>query len=108
MASGARTAATITVRFRTAPNVGVSAVSLVDADADVLAAGRGVSSDGAPAEALLGSYWSATEGRHVIYESRLELARLLFADFDRSVHRICAQPFLLVTRSHGRMMKIIP
>ena len=36
MASGARTAATITVRFRTAPNVGVSAVSLVDAD--VLAA----------------------------------------------------------------------
>jgi hypothetical protein len=38
MASGARTAATITVRFRTAPNVGVSAVSLVDADADVLAA----------------------------------------------------------------------
>ena len=36
MASGARTAATITVRFRTAPIVGVSAVSLVDAD--VLAA----------------------------------------------------------------------
>ena len=36
------------------------------------------------------------------------LARLLFADFDRSVHGICAQPFLLVTRSHGRMMKIIP
>ena len=53
------------------------------------------------AEALLGSNWSATEGRHVIYESRLELARLLFADFDRSVHRICAPPFLLVTRSHG-------
>jgi hypothetical protein len=45
---------------------------------------------------------------HVIYESRLELARLLFADFDRSVHRICAQPFLLVARSHGRMMQIIP
>lgn len=60
------------------------------------------------AEALLGSYWSATEGRHVIYESRLELARLLFADFDRSVHRICAQPFLLVARSHVRMMQIIP
>ena len=60
------------------------------------------------AEALLGSYWSATEGRHVIDESRLELARLLFAEFDRSVHRICAQPFLLVMRSHGGMMKIIP
>ena len=52
MASGARTAATITVRFRTAPNVGVSAVSLVDADADVLAAGRGVSSDGAPGRSI--------------------------------------------------------
>ena len=61
------------------------------------------------AEALLGSNWSATEGRHVIDEvSRLELARLLFAEFDRSAHRICAPPFLLVTRSHGRMMKIIP
>ena len=36
MASGARTAATMTVWFRTAPNIG--AVSLVDADADVLAA----------------------------------------------------------------------
>jgi hypothetical protein len=60
------------------------------------------------AAALLGSYWSATKGRHVIYESRLELARLLFADFDRSVHRIRAQPFLLVTGSHVRMMQLIP
>jgi hypothetical protein len=25
-----------------------------------------------------GTYWSSTVGRHVIYESRLELARLLF------------------------------
>ncbi|MFJ8200276.1 hypothetical protein [Streptomyces sp. NPDC096152] len=29
-----------------------------------------------------GTYWSATVGDHVIYESRLELGRLLFADFD--------------------------
>jgi hypothetical protein len=28
-----------------------------------------------------GVFWSATERDHVIYESRLELARLLFADF---------------------------
>jgi hypothetical protein len=42
-----------------------------------------------------GTYWSATEHGHVIYESRLELARLLFADFDTSVKRIIAQPFLL-------------
>ena len=34
---------------------------------------------------------------HVIYESRLELSRLLFADFDPSVRAIVAQPFLLQT-----------
>jgi hypothetical protein len=39
-----------------------------------------------------GTYWSATERGHVIYESRLELARLLFADFDASVNRILTQP----------------
>mgnify|MGYP000474615091 CR=1 FL=1 len=42
-----------------------------------------------------GTYWSSTVGGHVIYESRLELARLLFADFDISVRQIVAQPFLL-------------
>jgi hypothetical protein len=40
-------------------------------------------------------FWSATENRLVLYESRLELARLLFADFDTSVRGIVAQPFLL-------------
>jgi Bacterial regulatory helix-turn-helix protein, lysR family len=30
-----------------------------------------------------GAYWSATMRDHVVYESRLELARLIFADFDR-------------------------
>ena len=29
-----------------------------------------------------GSYWASTMSAHVIYESRLELARLLMADFD--------------------------
>jgi hypothetical protein len=42
-----------------------------------------------------GTYWSSTEAAHVIYESRLELARLLYADFDGAVRRIVAQPFLL-------------
>ncbi|MDV6244467.1 TnsA-like heteromeric transposase endonuclease subunit [Rhodococcus opacus] len=42
-----------------------------------------------------GAYWSSTERALVIYESRLELARLLLADFDHSVRRILAQPFLL-------------
>ena len=53
-----------------------------------------------------GWYWSATDLCSVIYESRLELCRLLYADFDPSVSRIVAQPFLLksgvksVTRQH--------
>ena len=110
MASGARTAATITVRFGTAPNVGVSAVSLVDADADVLAAawpwrefrwraGR--------------KHYSAVIGRR----PRVAMSSMsrgwsspsvLFADFDRSVHRICAQPFLLVTRAHDEINSVKP
>jgi hypothetical protein len=32
-----------------------------------------------------GSYWASTMSAHVVYESRLELARLLIADFDASV-----------------------
>jgi hypothetical protein len=43
-----------------------------------------------------GYYWSATTGGHVIYESRLELARLLLADFAPDVVAIAAQPFLLL------------
>lgn len=42
-----------------------------------------------------GFHWSSTERAHVIYESRLELTRLLFADFDPTVQRIFAQPFML-------------
>jgi len=37
-----------------------------------------------------GCYWSATTSTHVIYESRLELARLLIADFDPAVTAIAA------------------
>jgi hypothetical protein len=44
---------------------------------------------------LPGLYWSSTTGGHVVYESRLELARLLLADFDREVVGIAAQPFLV-------------
>ncbi|MEV0990843.1 hypothetical protein [Streptomyces sp. NPDC049949] len=42
-----------------------------------------------------GTYWSSTLRDHVIYESRLELGRLLFADFAPEVRHIVAQPFLL-------------
>lgn len=55
-----------------------------------------------------GVYWSATMQDHVIYESRLELARLLFADFDPSVHHIGAQPFLLQVEVGGELRRHIP
>ncbi|MFD8706258.1 TnsA-like heteromeric transposase endonuclease subunit [Kitasatospora sp. NPDC059648] len=55
-----------------------------------------------------GTYWSATVRDHVIYESRLELARLLFADFDPSVRSIVAQPFLLKAEVDGAVRKHIP
>ncbi|MFE4337204.1 TnsA-like heteromeric transposase endonuclease subunit [Streptomyces sp. NPDC056831] len=55
-----------------------------------------------------GSFWSATEQKLVIYESRLELARLLFADFDPDVSRIVAQPFLMTAYVDGAARKHIP
>jgi hypothetical protein len=56
-----------------------------------------------------GWYWSATMGRHVVYESRLELARLLLADFDRQVAAIAAQPFLVTAPAEdGRSRRHVP
>ena len=55
-----------------------------------------------------GWYWSATTGSHVIYESRLELARLLLADFDPDVTAIAAQPFLLRAQVSGRARRHVP
>ena len=55
-----------------------------------------------------GSYWASTTSAHVIYESRLELARLLVADFDRSVNHIVAQPFMMRTPMGGRIRRHIP
>jgi TnsA-like endonuclease N terminal len=55
-----------------------------------------------------GFYWSATAGGHVIYESRLELARLLLADFDPDVVMIAAQPFLLRAAVGGRVRRHVP
>ena len=55
-----------------------------------------------------GAYWSATERGHVIYESRLELAHLLFADFDDEVNHIVAQPFLMTMTVDGRVRKHVP
>lgn len=55
-----------------------------------------------------GTYWSATEHAHVIYESRLELARLLYADMDAAVKKIVAQPFLLKTKVGRRVRRHVP
>jgi hypothetical protein len=55
-----------------------------------------------------GSYWCAMTSGHVIYESRLELARLLYADFDRSVRSVVAQPFLLQAQVDGVAGRHIP
>lgn len=55
-----------------------------------------------------GWYHASTAGRLVAYESRLELARILLADFDRSVVHIAAQPFQLVGRDGDRIRRHVP
>jgi hypothetical protein len=55
-----------------------------------------------------GLYWSATMGAHVVYESRLELARLLLADFDQAVVTIVSQPFQLGVRMDGQTRRHVP
>jgi hypothetical protein len=45
---------------------------------------------------------------HVIYESRLELTRLLYADFDRGTEVVLAQPFLLSARVDGGKRRHVP
>ena len=55
-----------------------------------------------------GTYWSSTIAGPVMYESRLELARLLFADFDPCVRHVVAQPFLLRATVDQKVRKHIP
>ncbi|MGH3869789.1 MAG: TnsA-like heteromeric transposase endonuclease subunit [Pseudonocardiaceae bacterium] len=55
-----------------------------------------------------GWYWSATTGGHVVYESRLELARILLADQDSTVVSIAAQPLLLEGFDGERMRSHVP
>ncbi|GIG30786.1 TnsA-like heteromeric transposase endonuclease subunit [Cellulomonas marina] len=49
-----------------------------------------------------GLFWSSTNGRHVVYESLLELAWLWLADFDASIVRVSAQPLRIVGWDGGR------
>jgi hypothetical protein len=55
-----------------------------------------------------GWYWSATTSRLVAYESRLELARILLADFDPAVTVMAAQPFQLSGLDGGRVRRHVP
>ena len=54
-----------------------------------------------------GTYWSSTQRDHVIYESRLELANLVLADFDSKVRRIVAQPFMFRAEAQGQVRRHI-
>lgn len=55
-----------------------------------------------------GWYWSATVERLVAYESRLELARIMLADFDPEVIAIAGQPFQLVGPDGARIRRHVP
>jgi hypothetical protein len=55
-----------------------------------------------------GWYWSSTVADHVVYESRLELARLLLADADPDVVGIVAQPFLLIEGVEAKPRRHVP
>lgn len=55
-----------------------------------------------------GTHWSSTMRAHVVYESRLELTRLLYADFDQDVTAVFAQPFLLTATVDGHRRRHVP
>lgn len=55
-----------------------------------------------------GSYWSATMEAPVGYESRLEYANLLLADFDPRVVWILSQPFLVDGDDRGTARRHVP
>jgi hypothetical protein len=59
-------------------------------------------------EPLLRLVLVVTMGDHVIYESRLELARLLLADADPEVVGIAAQPFLLIEGVEVKPRRHVP
>ena len=55
-----------------------------------------------------GWYWSSTTQRMVAYESRLELARIMLADFDPTVVSIAAQPLQLTGVDGERSRRHVP
>ena len=55
-----------------------------------------------------GWYWSSTMEGLVAYESRLELARIMLADFDPCVVAVAAQPFRLIGADGARIRRHVP
>jgi hypothetical protein len=55
-----------------------------------------------------GWYWSATTGGLVVYESLLELDRIMLADFANDVVGIAAQPFQLIGADGDRTRRHVP
>ena len=74
--------------------------------------------DGLPARAIVsrhgqrhltGQWWSATDGRHVGFESWLERDHLMLLDFDPAVTAIASQPFWLSwTAADGKARRHAP
>lgn len=55
-----------------------------------------------------GWYWSSTMCRLVAYESKLELARIMLADFDPEVAGLAAQPFQMTAPDGGNDRRHVP
>jgi hypothetical protein len=55
-----------------------------------------------------GWYWAVSTGGHVVYESRLELARIVLADRDPDVAVFAAQPVWLAGIDEGRVRRHVP
>ncbi len=55
-----------------------------------------------------GNYWSTTTRQFLIYESLLEKANLILADFDSDITHIVSQPFLLRAMVNGKVRRHIP
>jgi hypothetical protein len=108
-AGGRPRAGRVLVRYRTAAGEFVD-TSLDRLDVDDVLTGRPVrefrSYKGR--RHYSGWYWSATTSSLLAYESRLELARIMLADFDPAIARIATQPFQLITHVDGRVRRHVP
>lgn len=57
---------------------------------------------------LSGYYFFSTNGRLVLYESRLEMSSLMIMDFDSNVEAVSAQPFRLIYQRNRKESSHVP